>query len=77
MRELRQNPAPVLREVEAGGEVTVLVSGRAVARIVPLETTAWVAAERAERIYREAVDPDWEGELQTMRQEDVVDDPWE
>ena len=30
MRELRQNPAPVLRAVEAGNEVTISVNGRPV-----------------------------------------------
>jgi prevent-host-death family protein len=77
MRELRQNPAPVLREVEGGAEVTVLVNGRAVARIVPLETPAWVAGERAERIYGTIGDPGWEDELRAARTEDFVDDPWE
>lgn len=77
MRELRQNPAPVLREVEGGAEVTVLVNGRAVARIVPLEAPAWVAGERAERIYGTTVDPGWEDELRATRTEDFVDDPWE
>ena len=59
MRELRQNPAPVLRAVESGAEVTVLVNGRAVARIVPLETPPWVDGERAGHIYTTAVDPGW------------------
>ncbi len=76
MRELRQNPAPVLREVEGGAEVTVVVNGRAVARIVPLETPAWVAGDLAGRIYRTAVDPGWEGELRAAREEDIVGDPW-
>jgi prevent-host-death family protein len=76
MRELRQNPAPVLREVEGGAEVTVLVNGRAVARIVPLETPAWVAGEQAARIYGTAVDSGWEDELRAAREEDIVGDPW-
>ena len=76
MRELRQNPAPVLREVENGAEVTVLVNGRAVARIVPLETPAWVTGEQAGRIYGTAVDTGWETELLETREEDIVDDPW-
>lgn len=76
MRELRQNPAPVLREVEGGAEVTVLVNGRAVARIVPLETPAWVSGEQAGRIYNTAVDAGWEEELRAARTEDVVGDPW-
>ncbi|MBI2701934.1 MULTISPECIES: type II toxin-antitoxin system Phd/YefM family antitoxin [Mycobacterium] len=75
MRELRQNPAPVLREVEGGAEVTVLVNGRAVARIVPIATPAWVAGEQAARIYT-AVDPGWEDELRAAREDDTVDDPW-
>lgn len=76
MRELRQNPAPVLRAVESGAEVTVLVNGRAVARIVPLETPPWVDGERAGHIYNTAVDPGWEGELRAGRGEDIVGDPW-
>ena len=76
MRELRQNPAPVLRAVEGGAEVTVLVNGRAVARIVPLETPAWVDGEQAARMYSTAVDPSWEGELRAAREEDIVGDPW-
>lgn len=76
MRELRQNPAPVLRQVADGAEVTVMVSGRAVARIVPLENPAWVSGERAGRIYSSAVDPGWEEELRAARAEDVVGDRW-
>jgi prevent-host-death family protein len=77
MRELRQNPAPVLRAVEDGAEVTVLVNGRAVARIVPLETPAWVVGEQAARIYGTVVDAAWEDDLRAARGEDVVGDPWE
>ncbi|HTQ22931.1 type II toxin-antitoxin system prevent-host-death family antitoxin [Mycobacterium sp.] len=76
IRELRQNPAPVLKAVEAGAEVTVSVSGRPVARIVPLESPAWVDGERAARIYGVAVDALWESELRMAREEDTVDDPW-
>lgn len=76
MRELRQNPAPVLRAVEAGAEVTVSVNGRAVARIVPLESPAWVDSDRARRIYTTPVGTGWEAELRSTREEDTVDDPW-
>jgi prevent-host-death family protein len=75
MRELRQNPAPVLRAVEAGNEVTVSVNGRPVARIVPVESPAWVDGERAARIYA-PVDTQWESDLRSGREEDTVDDPW-
>lgn len=76
MRELRQNPAPVLRAVEGGEEVTVSVNGRPVARIVPLQTPAWVDASRAQSVYRTPVDPDWEADLLAARRDDAVDDPW-
>jgi len=76
MRELRQNPAPVLRAVEAGNEVTVSVNGRPVARIVPVEAPAWVDGERAARIYAADVDTQWESDLRSAREEDTVDDPW-
>lgn len=76
MRELRQNPATVFRAVEAGNEVRVSVSGRPVARIVPLEAPAWVDGERAARIYTATVDAQWEAELHAARQEETVDDPW-
>lgn len=77
MRELRQNPAPVFRAVEGGAEVTVSISGRAVARIVPLETPAWVNGAQAAAIYRTPVDADWADDLRTARADDVVDDPWQ
>ena len=64
------------RAIESGAEVTVLVNGRAVARIVPLETPPWVDGERAGHIYNTAVDPGWEGELRAGRGEDIVGDPW-
>lgn len=76
MRELRQNPAPVLRAVEGGEEVTVSVNGRPVARIVPLETPPWVDESRANSIYRTPVDPAWEADLLSAREDDIVDDRW-
>lgn len=76
MRELRQNPAPVLRAVEAGDEVTVSINGRPVARIVPLEEPIWVDGRKAQSIYRTPVDSGWETELVDAREDDVVDDPW-
>ncbi len=76
VRELRQNPTPVLRAVEAGVEVTVTVNGRAIARLVPFEPAIWVEGTRAEQIYTAGVDEDWATELQRAREDDTVDDPW-
>jgi prevent-host-death family protein len=61
IRELRQNPGPVLHAVEEEGiEVVVSVNRRPVARIVPVEPTTWVSAAKASSIYTSApVDADW------------------
>lgn len=76
VRELRQNPTPALQAVEAGAEVTVTVNGRAVARLVPIESVTWVEGAYAEQIYAARVDETWAGELQRAREDDTVDDPW-
>jgi len=76
MRELRQNPAPVLRAVEAGAEVTVSVNGRPVARIVPIEAPAWVDGDRAAHIYTAEVDAQWATDLARAREAETLADPW-
>ena len=52
--------------------MTVLVNGRAVARISSLETPVWVADEQVVRIYGTVVDAGWEDELHSAREEDIV-----
>lgn len=76
MRELRQNPAPVLRAVEAGAEVTVSVNGRPVARIVPIDVPPWVDGDRATHIYTAEVDAQWEADLARVREDETFADPW-
>ena len=50
-RELRNNYRGLLREVEAGGEVTITMEGRPVARLVPItRRRRFVAAADLERI---------------------------
>jgi prevent-host-death family protein len=41
LRELRQNASEVVRRVEAGEQITVTVSGRAAARLVPAGGRRW------------------------------------
>jgi len=77
MRELRNHTSEVLHRVEAGEELTVTVSGRPVARLVPLPrrrpylTLAEIVANRADA-----------GLLDDLREmvpdtTDDMDDPWE
>lgn len=77
MRELRQNPAPVLRAVEAGAEVMVSVNGRPVARIVPIDVPPWVDGKRAADIYTAEVDAQWEADLVSAREDETFADPWD
>jgi prevent-host-death family protein len=41
LRELRQNASDIVRRVEAGDTVTVTVSGRPAAQIIPVNRRAW------------------------------------
>jgi len=42
LRELRQNASDIVRRVQAGDTVTVTVSGRPAARIIPATRRAWI-----------------------------------
>ena len=77
LRELRNHTSEVLHRVEAGEELTVTVSGRPVARLVPLPrrrpylTLSEIVANRADA-----------GLLDDLREmvpdtTDDMDDPWE
>jgi prevent-host-death family protein len=41
LRELRQDASDLVRRVEAGEEITITVSGRPSARLVPARPTQW------------------------------------
>ncbi|MFC0437221.1 type II toxin-antitoxin system Phd/YefM family antitoxin [Kutzneria buriramensis] len=73
LRELRNHTSEVLHRVEAGEELTVTVSGRPVARLVPLPprrpylARAEIVANRADA-----------GLLDDLRETtDDLDDPWD
>jgi prevent-host-death family protein len=74
LRELRQNASDLVRRVGAGEEITITVSGRPSARLVPARPTQWRAWADIADLFRGSADPDWE------RDRDLVDndlrDPW-
>ena len=74
LRELRQDASDLVRRVEAGEEITITVSGRASARLIPARPTQWRAWAEIADLFRGPADPDWE------RDRDLVDadvrDPW-
>ena len=74
LRELRQDASELVRRVEAGEEITITVSGRVTARLVPARPTQWRTWADIADLFRGPADPDWQ------RDRDLVDDsmidPW-
>lgn len=74
LRELRQDASNLVRRVQTGEEITITVSGRASARLVPAHTTQWRAWTDIADLFRGQQDDHWE------RDRDLLDgdlrDPW-
>ena len=74
LRELRQDASELVRRVEAGEEITITVSGRPSARLVPSRPVQWRSWEEIASLFRGPADVEWE------RDRDLVDadvrDPW-
>lgn len=74
LRELRQDASGLVRRVEAGEEITITVSGRPSARLVPVRPTQWRSWTDIADLFRGSADVEWE------RDQDVLDadvrDPW-
>ncbi|HET7476118.1 MAG TPA: type II toxin-antitoxin system prevent-host-death family antitoxin [Dermatophilaceae bacterium] len=74
LRQLRQDASDLVRRVEAGEEITITVSGRPSARLVPARPTQWRSWTEIGDLFRGAADPQWE------RDRDLLDadvrDPW-
>lgn len=74
LKELRNNVSDVLRRAEAGEEFTITVSGRPVARLVPIYADAWVPAARVQDIWDLPVDAELAKDLKAFGAE--LRDPW-
>ena len=60
LRELRQQASELVRRVERGESITVTVSGRPAARLVPVVQGAWVDARELSALYAGGLtDPRW------------------
>ncbi len=77
-RELRNNVGEVLRRAEAGERIVVTVDGRPVAELGPVSGSRTVATLQTLRGLAARADPDWLGDQQRLRDEDVehARDPW-
>lgn len=74
LRELRQNASELVRRVEAGEEVTITVSGRPSARLVPIAPQAWRSYSDVAEVFRGPADVEWASDLQRI--DDAIRDPW-
>lgn len=74
LRELRQQASDIVRRVEDGEVITVTVSGRPAARLVPVGRQAWRRIEDLAELFAGPADDVW------ARDRERVDvsprDPW-
>ena len=74
LRELRQDASDLVRRVQAGEEITITVSGRPSARLVPAHAISWLSWAEIAELFRGPEDPDWEHDRQLV--DDQLRDPW-
>ena len=74
LRELRQDASDLVRRVEAGEEITITVSGRPSARLVPARLIRWRSWTDIEELFRGPADADWQRDRDLV--DDELRDPW-
>lgn len=74
LRELRQAASDLVRRVEAGEEITITVSGRPSARLVPAVQTKWRAWDEIEDLFDGPADLEWESDMDRLERD--LRDPW-
>ena len=74
LRELRQNASDLVRRVEAGEEITITVSGRPSARLVPARRTSWRSWAEIADLFSGHADAEWERDTDLLDSD--VGDPW-
>ncbi|MFN2320698.1 MAG: type II toxin-antitoxin system Phd/YefM family antitoxin [Dermatophilaceae bacterium] len=74
LRELRQEASELVRRVQAGEEITITVSGRPSARLVPARPSQWRPWTDVADVLQGPADPEWEQTRALL--DDQVRDPW-
>jgi prevent-host-death family protein len=75
LRELRQHASDIVRRVEAGETVTVTVSGRPAAQIIPIDRRTWRTwADVAELFASDRAAEGWVADRDRL--DDSRTDPW-
>lgn len=74
LRELRQDASDLVRRAQAGEEITITVSGRPSARLVPASPTEWRRWNEIADLFHGVADLDWEKDQERL--DDDLRDPW-
>lgn len=74
LRELRQDASELVRRAQFGEEITITVSGRPSARLVPPGPTQWRPWDDIAELFTGPADPDWAEDRDLVA--DDVRDPW-
>lgn len=75
LRELRQDASALVRRAERGEEITITVSGRPSARLVPVSAGQWRHWIELAELFGGPGDPAWEQDRDLIDQD--VGDPWD
>ena len=79
LRELRQQASELVRRVQDGEEVTITVSGRPSARLVPVAPRTWRNHADVADLFDGPDDPQWESDRELIDQEltdQGAHEPW-
>lgn len=74
LRELRQDASELVRRAQSGEEITITVSGRPSARLVPTEPSRWRRWDDVAELFAGRADPDWEQDRDLVAAD--IRDPW-
>lgn len=66
LRELRQHASDLVRRVQAGEEITITISGRPSARLVPAHAAQWRSWGEISALFNGPDDPAWEQDRQLL-----------
>jgi prevent-host-death family protein len=74
LRELRQQASELVRRAEGGESITVTVSGRPAARLVPAERNVWRRYSEIAELFAGPGDPEWAQDRHLL--DAAPRDPW-
>lgn len=74
LRELRQDASELVRRAQAGEEITITVSGRPSARLIPATPIQWRRWVEFAELFQGPADPSWSQDRELL--DDELRNPW-